>query len=135
MGRRRITSMLNCASCDSELAEKENLLETERSPCPKCGSLARALARVQTDAVEVDDRHKMKQKGGERTSSGKPGKELTQGHDLHQQSGNWNYLYRLIDRLNDWYHEKITDAKTGKIIRDCQEPLSKHQGRGSAKRK
>jgi len=127
--------MVKCAGCESELVENENLPENKRTPCPKCGSLGRALVRVLTDTVEVEDRHRMRLKDGERTASGKPGKEFTQGHDLHKKSGVWNYLSRLIDRKNDRYHEKIIDTKTGKTIHECQEPLSKHQEHGSAKRK
>ncbi len=127
--------MVTCASCGSELNEKENLPEDKRTACPRCGSLGRAFVRVQTDTLEIEDRHRMKLKGGKRTASGKPGRELTQGHDFHRKSSVWNYLYRLIDRTNNWYHEKITDPKTGKTVHECQEPLNKHQGRGSAKRK
>ena len=127
--------MVKCASCGFEFTERENLPENERAPCSRCGSLGRALVRVLNESIEVEDRHKMKLKGGERTASSKPGRELIQGHDFHRKSGKWNYLFRLVDRINDWYHEKITDLKTGNTIRDCQEPLSKHPGRGSAKRK
>ena len=42
---------------------------------------------------------------------------------------------RLIDRQNDLYEETITDPDTGEVIRNCGEPLSQHQGRGSAKGK
>ena len=125
--------MVRCAGCGFEIVESENLPETKRTPCPQCGSLGRALVRVLTDAVGMDDRHRMKLKGGERTTSRKPGREIMQGHDFHRKSSVWNYLYRLIDRMNDWYHKKITDPKTGKTIHECQEPLSNHEGRGSAK--
>src|SRR5713226_2445147 len=125
--------MVRCV-CGLQLAETENLPEHERTPCPKCGSIGRSLVRVHTDTVEVDDRHRMKLKGGERTSSGRIGRELVQGHDYHKKSGVWNYLYCLIDRMNDWYHERITDLKTGKTIHERQEPLSKHTGHGSAKK-
>lgn len=33
----------------------------------------------------------------------------------------------------DWYSERVKDEKTGQIIHQCDEPLSKHQGHGSAK--
>jgi len=127
--------MVKCGGCGFELIENENLPEDKRTACPKCGSLGRTLVRVLTDTVEVEDRHRMRLKGGERTASGKSGKELTQGHDFYKKSKVWNYLYRLIDRTNDWYHEKITDTKTGRTIHECQEPLSKHHEHGSAKRK
>ena len=124
--------MVKCV-CGLELSEREYLPEKERTPCPKCGSIGRAWAIVITDTVGLKDRHRAKLKGGERTSSGRIGRELVQGDDYHKKSGVWNYLYRLIDRMSDWYHKRITDPKTGKTIHECQEPLSKHTGHGSAK--
>ena len=44
-------------------------------------------------------------------------------------------LERHIDRDNDHYHEKVTDPETGEIIHESDEPLSEHQGHGSAKTK
>ena len=126
--------MAKCLCCGFEITEKKNRVEDKRRPCPQCDSLGRALVMIQNESVEVNDRHRMKLRGGERTASGKPGRELVQGHDFYRISGVWNYLYRLIDRMNDRYHKKITDPKTGKIVYECQEPLSKHQGHGSAKR-
>jgi hypothetical protein len=57
------------------------------------------------------------------------------GHALHRKSGQWNILSRLIDREQDTYDERIDDGETGMIIRELREPLSKHSGRGSAKRR
>jgi DNA-directed RNA polymerase subunit RPC12/RpoP len=125
--------MVKCAKCGSELTEAKNITEQEMMPCPICGSLGRALEKKLENGVKVEDRDRQKLRGGKKTSSGRPGRELVQGHDYHRQSGVWNYLYRLIDRMKDWYHEKVTDLKTGKTIHECQEPLSKHRGRGSAK--
>lgn len=34
---------------------------------------------------------------------------------------------RIIDKGKDEYHEVVRDLKTGRIIRDCHEPLSKHK--------
>ena len=44
-------------------------------------------------------------------------------------------LERVIDRAKNWYRELITDPKTGKVVRYCEEPLSNHRERGSAKKK
>jgi hypothetical protein len=41
---------------------------------------------------------------------------------------------RSIDRLEDRYSERVTDVDTGEVIRQCDEPLSAHQGHGSAKK-
>jgi len=43
------------------------------------------------------------------------------------------YITRDINRKDDLYDEVVQDKETGKITRECHEPLSKHIGRGSAK--
>lgn len=40
---------------------------------------------------------------------------------------------RILDRDNDRYVEKVVDPETGEVLRDVEQPLSEHQGRGSAK--
>lgn len=40
---------------------------------------------------------------------------------------------RILDRDNNRYVEKVVDPETGEVLRDVEEPLSEHQGRGSAK--
>jgi hypothetical protein len=62
----------------------------------------------------------------------KPYEEIKIGDDLHRNTGQWNRLERIIDRNHDRYFEHIEDA-AGNPIRHCDEPLSQHQGRGSAK--
>jgi len=44
------------------------------------------------------------------------------------------HVERIIDRENDRYFERVTDYETGEVIRECEEPLSKHVGRGNAKK-
>lgn len=34
---------------------------------------------------------------------------------------------RIVDRGNDEYHEVVKDYKTGKMLRECHEPLSVHR--------
>ena len=41
---------------------------------------------------------------------------------------------RIEDREKDYYKEQLRDPITGKILEECEEPLSKHQGHGSAKK-
>lgn len=43
------------------------------------------------------------------------------------------YITRDMNRKDDLYEEVVQDKETGKITRECHEPLSKHIGRGSAK--
>jgi hypothetical protein len=47
----------------------------------------------------------------------------------------WVFKTRVIDTKHDWYHERVINPKTGAIIYECAEPLSVHQGHGSAKKR
>jgi hypothetical protein len=47
--------------------------------------------------------------------------------------GNLVHRARIIDRDDDRYFEKVTDYESGEVIHHCDEPLSQHRGRGSAK--
>jgi hypothetical protein len=60
--------------------------------------------------------------------------EIWRGDDLHQASGTWSKLYRLIDRRRKppWYSEHIV-SEASDVVRFVEEPLSEHQGRGSAR--
>jgi hypothetical protein len=40
---------------------------------------------------------------------------------------------RIIDRKNDRYTETVINEDTGEVVRQIDEPLSQHKGRGSAK--
>ena len=48
------------------------------------------------------------------------------------KTGALNRVRRVIDRENGKYLEHIEDER-GNVIRHCEEPLSEHQGHGSAK--
>lgn len=57
-----------------------------------------------------------------------------------QVGDNYNYslkkfvsLKRVIDKDRKVYGEEIKNKETGEVIRECYEPLQKHQGRGNAK--
>lgn len=66
---------------------------------------------------------------------GKPFLESKVGDDLYRKTGEWRKLERRVDREGNWYYEKIVDPKTGRVIKDVSEPLTKHRGHGSAKKK
>jgi hypothetical protein len=61
--------------------------------------------------------------------------EQTVGDDLHRQSGHWMKLHRRIDRERKWYDERIADPLTGKVVRECSEPVTAHRDRGSARKR
>lgn len=60
-------------------------------------------------------------------------RDLKIGHELWRDAGRWTQKYRFADRASDEYVEHIFDLETGEVIRSVREPLSKHQGHGSAK--
>jgi hypothetical protein len=68
-----------------------------------------------------------------RPNEKRPFIEQRVGDDFHRATGTWRKLERVINRDTDTYHEVIRDAD-GNEIRRCDEPLSAHRGRGSAKR-
>lgn len=66
-----------------------------------------------------------------RPGNKRPLYESIAGDDLYRETGQWNKLTREIDREKDRYRETIVNAETGEIIRQCDEPLNEHIGRGS----
>jgi len=65
---------------------------------------------------------------------GKPFLEGKYGDDQFRRTGAWNKIERTIDRRGNRYRELITDEE-GNVVRDVDEPLTDHVGRGDAKRK
>ncbi|MEW5802370.1 MAG: hypothetical protein AB1847_09735 [bacterium] len=122
---------ITCKKCG--LILNESLLPEMRIPCPMCGSISRSFE------VSIEEKIKVYSKLGLRHKRGRvPGRhsyESITGADLHKKTGKWMKIDRVIDRENDFYFEKVIDPKTKKIVHCCQEPLSSHQGHGSAKKK
>jgi hypothetical protein len=58
---------------------------------------------------------------------------VASGADYSVSREKWVRLYRLVDRAGDAYEELVVDEETGEVLGSCVEPLSAHQGRGSAK--
>lgn len=65
---------------------------------------------------------------------GRPFYETKSGADLHRATGRWMQRQLIIDRENNRYSERVIDPETGQIVHVCEEPLSEHQGHGTAKK-
>jgi len=50
-------------------------------------------------------------------------------------TGRESFEHRVIDHQNDLYRKTITDATTGEIIYFCEEPLTAHTRRGTARKR
>lgn len=61
--------------------------------------------------------------------------EETKGQVWSNSLDRWVSIHRIISRELDLYYELVVDEDTGDILRECEEKLSDHQGRGSAKSK
>lgn len=121
-----------CGACGGPIGEPATTLPAEKKPCPLCGSLTRNFHAHVTESLTVREKFGMKLK---RPGIKKPVYESVAGDDLHRATGQWNKLTREIDRENNRYNEVIADSQSGEVFRQCDEPLTKHTGRGSAKPK
>jgi hypothetical protein len=65
----------------------------------------------------------------------KPFLDGVAGSVLFRELSKWVHKIRIVDRRGDHYLEEVVDTNTGEVIHRCDEPLSKHQGHGSAKKR
>jgi hypothetical protein len=72
---------------------------------------------------------------GKRPGKKKPFVEEMSMPEYSYSKGKIVHKYRLIDRDNDKYAEKVSDYQSGEIIHQCEEHLTEHFGHGSAKYK
>jgi hypothetical protein len=114
---------MKCSQCEEVIA-----IECSAEPCPACGSLDRAVTAGDTGKLRELTRLKVR-KGLLR----QPELEIKAGDELRFSTGRWSKLERRVDRERDRYLEHIEDAETGEVIRHVEEPLSVHQGHGTAK--
>lgn len=123
---------VSCGKCKIPLDEDANIESKDRTPCPECGSNSRTFHVHIHESITFREKLGMKAR---HRGKGKPYLESISGDDLHRKSGKWMKLERTIDRENDKYHEVISDPSIGKIVHECEEPLSEHSGHGAAKNK
>jgi hypothetical protein len=102
---------------------------TDATGCPACGSRDRLIATEDEAGVTAREVANVL---GRQAGKKKPVVEIRAGDDLSHKTEQWNHKKRVIDRENDRYLERITDA-AGNVVHRCAEPLSQHRGHGSAK--
>ena len=126
-----------CIQCGQVIGTEE-LRTSESAACPSCGGGNFRMhfhSHVQFHehgAVTIKQRNR--DKGGDpSTGYGKPEREQVVGPEM-SASGRMVNKERHWDKKSDWYFERVTDAETGEVIHECEEPLSKHRSHGSAKK-
>ena len=115
-----------CKNCSCILGS--SIINSATKPCPACGIRACCYEITISDNVTLHDLINAKTKRG-----GCVIHELRSGDSLTTKTDKWNKYERIIDHINDWYEELITDSETGNIIHECKERLSSHRLHGSAK--
>jgi hypothetical protein len=130
--REGIASMdIRCSECGTVILNATPADDpNDREPCPECGSAARTIPVHVQSALELRSKLSLKQR---RLGLKKPILESIFGDDLFRLTNKWNHLLQIIDRLHDRYYKLIVDPATGEVLLECDEPLSHHIGRGSAK--
>jgi hypothetical protein len=125
------TWLIYCDHCGAEIEESAELPPLgEHPPCPECRSHERFFRWTGENAGFITMRTTVRRDPGQRRS---PVEEL--GGDVYSHSlGRMVRIQRIIDRRRDLYYERVFDPETREVLREIEEPLSQHTGRGSAKR-
>lgn len=123
--------LIYCDYCAATIQEATELPPLgEHPPCPECGSRRRFFRWTGENAGHITMRSTVKKKPGERRY---PVEEVS--GDVYSHSlGRMVRIHRMIDRRRDRYYERVLDPDTREVLRDIEQPLSHHTGRGSAKR-
>jgi len=72
---------------------------------------------------------KVKQVG----KTGDPCLKIKIADELFNKTKEWRQIKMVIDKVNNRYEKTVIDPKTDKILYHCNEALTEHTGRGSAK--
>jgi DNA-directed RNA polymerase subunit RPC12/RpoP len=121
-----------CAACKAPIDTSQDT-PGKRAICPKCGSTKRShdvSISIRGASARVGMGLKVTRPGQK-----KPHVEVKSGARHSHKLGKLVDHERLIDRANDRYFEKVTDYESREVIYHAEEPLSKHHGHGSAKKK
>ena len=128
---------VSCSNCGHDIAaQTDPKSHKQLDPCPNCGHkgktvhMAGAVKATGTARVGGKMRSKNKMKKRKRWHWEKV---VQFGPVFNGTRQKWLKLFRMFDYKNDRYKETLTDEETGEIVHYCEEPLSKHQGRGDAK--
>jgi hypothetical protein len=84
------------------------------------------------DTVEFHDEVRLAVRDGNRTT-GRAVVDVRSGDSWSRRLQRWMRLERRVDRAANRYTERLTDPRSGEVVHERDEPLSDHQGHGSAR--
>jgi hypothetical protein len=120
---------VTCGQCGAAVTDTPE----PRKPCADCGSTIRQFGVELTGHLKLESGLRAKGIDPSETGRSRVFAELRDEPSIQRTTGSRTRHERLIDRRSDHYREVVTDAETGAILHHCDEPLSRHQGHGSAK--
>jgi hypothetical protein len=118
-----------CSECGTPVEESPPEV---RPPCLACGATARTTFASVT--APANSQVYLKTRALYRDGGRKVVRELIEGDDYYQKTGRWSFIYRLIDRGNNWYKEIFRDSETGEIIHQKDMPLTEHKTKPKPKK-
>ena len=119
-----------CFACETLRSEDEHASFDE--PCQKCGNTSTVSYEPGQEFHIVASGLKFASKPPE------GGRWFYQGridHSHYKKDNEYHFIQRYIDTDRNRYYERIINKKTGEVVREVDEPLTEHTGRGSAKKK
>ena len=123
-----------CGECGEQLDESPSTPIEERIPCPNCDSKNRKFGVEINSVVEVRSGLRAKARSGEAGKpGGKPWMTTMSEPSWSRDRQKWLHREKTENRRDDRYTEVVWDPDTGKIVHQCDEPLSEHRGHGSAR--
>jgi hypothetical protein len=120
--------MTTCGACGGPIIEPEATPIAKRQPCPTCGSTARLFGRIFEGGVTPRGSLATKLVRG---ATGRVAQEQFVGADQTVSDGTWTEKAVVVDYENDRYVERVVREQDGVELRNVDEPLSSHHGRGS----
>lgn len=109
----------SCNQCHRQLKEAEK-------ECSVCGSTIRDINVQIAEEVKISESLEMKkftQGIKDFVTHLKQGWFPSNDKEKHPEGVD---LVQSIDRENNFYKKKVTDKKTGNVVKDLEEPLSDH---------
>ncbi len=123
-----------CGQCGKQLDESPDTPVGARLACPECGSKSRKFGVQITATSEPMAGIRAKARSAPvGTPGSKPWLTMLSEPSWSYRYKKWMERLKVEDRRNDRYTEVVRDPETGEIVHQCEEPLSEHQGHGSAR--
>lgn len=123
-----------CQDCNTTIDEAKESAEG-RLPCPGCGSLKRRFDEVLSERLVAGVMMSTKAYAAGLSKRKGIRFESKDGDSYSISLNRFVKLSQLVDHMAKRYVKKVVDPVTGEFLREVDEPLGEHQGRGSAQKR